>query len=96
MSNLLFLITIMGSCPAPKMSDWTKSPWAGVDTHVYYEAVDGCKTRFSEPAPCLTKFIKRKPGSYYAICGRLASKVSNPPGTREYWFSLRAPEVPGQ
>lgn len=93
MSNLLFLITVMGSCPGPKMADWTRLPWVSDDTKAYYKATEGCKEHFKAEAPCLAKFIKRKEGEYYAICGTRSPKVCSTAGHREYWFSIRAPKV---
>lgn len=67
--SLLFVAFItLGACPKPVMINQSDEVWKDIDYENFEKAKVRCKEKF-ENSPCLKKFIKRQPLTYWVICG---------------------------
>jgi hypothetical protein len=63
------IMTFALMCPAPLIVDQTNGIWTDKDKENQKAATEHC-VDFYPKSPCLVKFIKRAPLTYWAICGR--------------------------
>jgi len=57
-------------CVAPILINLSKEPWIDHDFKILKRVKTRCQNYYKD-APCVKKFIKKKPRSYNVICGKL-------------------------
>lgn len=68
MIPLLVTLIIAGSCPKTIVINDSSEAWNDKDQQALDSATKRCKEKFPD-APCLKKFWKKEPQTYWALCG---------------------------
>ena len=70
--TLLFTtkVELAMTCPVPKLINQSKEPWNKNDAIAKNVAKERCSPVTNKRSPCLKQFIKQKPKTYRAICGK--------------------------
>lgn len=64
----ILLVTLALNCPIPEVENYSDEPWNDKDQKSYEKAINRCAEKY-ERSPCLTRFHKTKPLTYWIICG---------------------------